>query len=127
VSNGEGTVVSDDAELTVVTDGIAPTLMTAAAASATRVDILFSEAVSVSSAETIANYQMNLGTDVTAAKLDEEGRTVSLTVSALSEDTTYEISRIGHQGRIPLPHRAQPSPIALQMTSKMATPMGGRR
>jgi len=101
VSNGEGTVVSDDAELTVVTDGIAPTLMTAAAASATRVDILFSEAVSVSSAETIANYQMNLGTDVTAAKLDEEGRTVSLTVSALSEDTTYEISGSGTKAEYP--------------------------
>jgi len=60
VSNGEGTVVSDDAVLTVVTDGVAPTLMTTVAASATRVDILFSEAVSISSAETSANYQINM-------------------------------------------------------------------
>ncbi|HHI94771.1 MAG TPA: DUF5011 domain-containing protein [Gammaproteobacteria bacterium] len=92
VSNSLGSVNSSDAVLTVLSDTTAPTLVSAFAVSDTRVDIQFSEAVSVSSASNIANYQVNLGTTVSAATLSGDGRTVTLTVSPLTEATTYTVS-----------------------------------
>ena len=100
-------VVSDDAEtinsvgafLTITADTAPPTLLAARTASDTRVDLIFSEAVSASSTETIASYQIDPGITVTAATLSGDGRTVSLSVSPLSEETTYTVSVSNVQDR----------------------------
>jgi len=99
VSNDLGTAVSDEAMLTVQADVIAPTLISAVAVNDTRVDITFSEPVSTNSAETSSNYQIDLGITASAANLSDDGRTVSLTVSQLSEETTYTVSVSNVQDR----------------------------
>ncbi|MCF6324798.1 MAG: Ig-like domain-containing protein, partial [Gammaproteobacteria bacterium] len=91
VSNSLGSDISMSAELTVLSDTTAPTLLSTAASS-TRVDIRFSEAVSSASAETISNYQLSLGITVTNASLSDDGRTISLTLSELTPDTNYTVS-----------------------------------
>ncbi|MCF6325340.1 MAG: DUF5011 domain-containing protein [Gammaproteobacteria bacterium] len=93
VTNDEGSDSCVDATLTVSADVLAPTLVTASATSDTTVDILFSEAVNAVSAETSANYQLNLGISVDAASLNADERSVRLTISpALTEETTYTVS-----------------------------------
>jgi len=91
VSNSLGSVSSRGGVLTVLSDSIAPTLVSAVATSDTRVDIFFSEAISASSAENSANYQVDLGITVTSATLNGDGRTVSLIVSQLTEETIYTV------------------------------------
>ena len=91
ISNSEGNVLSDGVVLTVLSDSVAPTLVSAFAFSDSRVDIVFNEPVSANSAEDIDNYQIDLGIVVTAANLSGDGHTVSLTVSKLIVDTTYTV------------------------------------
>ncbi|MCF6254693.1 MAG: alginate lyase family protein [Gammaproteobacteria bacterium] len=91
ITNSEGSVNSSEVVLTVSLDSTAPTLTSALALSDTRVDILFSEAVNANSAENSANYEVDLGVAVTSATLNGNGRTVSLAVSQLTEDTTYTV------------------------------------
>jgi len=91
VTNNEGEDISTDATLTVLFDVTAPSIVSAVATHNTRVDIVFSEPVSASSAENTANYQIDLGITVTSATLSEDARSVSLTVSPLTEATTYTV------------------------------------
>ncbi|MCF6325557.1 MAG: DUF5011 domain-containing protein [Gammaproteobacteria bacterium] len=91
ITNNEGSVSSNEVMLTVEPDDIAPILLSAVAVNDTRVDILFSEAVNGSSAEATGNYQLDLSIEVMAASLSDDGRTVSLAVSELSEDTAYTV------------------------------------
>jgi len=84
--------ISDPVMLTVLADNIAPTLVSAVAASDTGVDIRFSEAVDSNSAGTIENYQIEPVITVDSASLSSDGRTVSLSVSRLTEETTYTVS-----------------------------------
>jgi len=104
VSNSEDTVRSDAAELIVLADTTAPTLMSVTVISDTRIDIRFSEPVGTGSAENSANYQINLGIAVTAASLSSDGRTVSLTVSPLAADTVYSVSVSNVQDRANTPN-----------------------
>ncbi|HHJ80899.1 MAG TPA: hypothetical protein ENJ65_04620, partial [Candidatus Tenderia electrophaga] len=91
VSNSLGSITSSGAVLTVLSDSVAPTLVSVFATSESRIDIVFSEPVSASSAENIANYQIDLGVAVTSANLSGNGRTVSLVVNQLAVDTTYTL------------------------------------
>ncbi|VAW88830.1 Chitinase, partial [hydrothermal vent metagenome] len=105
VTNDQGSDSCVDATLIVSADALAPTLVTASATSATGVDILFSEAVSAASAETSANYQLDLGINIDTASLNADERTVSLTVTpALTEDSTYEVSVSNVQDRAQTPN-----------------------
>ncbi len=104
ITNDLDAASSDPALLTVLADTQSPTLLAARAASDTRVDIVFSEAISASSAETIANYQVDPDITVNAANLMSDGRTVSLTVSPLSEETTYTVSISNVQDRALTPN-----------------------
>ena len=97
VTNSLGSVTSEGASLTVLSDTEAPTLTAVAATNDTRIDITFSEPVNPNSAENVANYQVDYGIVVTAANLNADGRTVSLTVSPLAPDTVYTVSVSGVQ------------------------------
>ena len=90
-------VVSNDAVLTVVLDTTAPVINAASVRSADTVDIIFSEAVSALTAESIANYQINTGIQVLGAVLAQDQRTVQLQIDNLETDTVYTLSVSGIQ------------------------------
>jgi len=108
VSNSLGSVRCNDAVLTVLSDSVAPTLVSAVAASDTRVDIVFSEPVTASSAENTANYQIDPDIIVTSAGLDGDGRTVRLIVSQLATDTAYTVRASNIQDVAPSPNTIVP-------------------
>jgi len=109
VDGVEEIVPCDSAELSVLKDTTAPMLESALVINATRVDLVFSEAVSVSSAGDMGNYQMDLGIVVASASLQDDARTVSLTVSQLTEDTTYTVQVSNVQDLAPSPNTMAPS------------------
>lgn len=76
----------------VYVDEKAPEIKSVATTNATTVEVLFNEALDAASAETVANYTINNNITVSAAKLGEDGKTVTLTTSALTEGTTYELT-----------------------------------
>jgi len=105
VTNSEGSDSCNDVTLQISADDTAPTLVMALTTSATGVNVLFSEAVSQSSAENSANYQLDLGISVNAANLNADDRTVSLTVSpALTEEATYTVSVSNVEDRAATPN-----------------------
>ncbi len=108
VSCGESVMLS------VEQDTTAPVLESALAINDSRVDLIFSEAVSVNSAEDTGNYQMDQGIVVESASLQGDVRTVSLTVSQLTEDTTYTV-QVNHLQDL------APTPNTMASTSKTFT------
>lgn len=63
-----------------------------AAATPTSVEVHFSETLEKESAETAANYTFNNDLTVSAAALGEDNKTVTLTTSAMTEGTAYELT-----------------------------------
>ncbi len=104
VSNSLGSVSSSGGILTVLPDTTAPTVVAAIAASDTQIDVIFSEAISVSRSEDSANYQIDLGISVISATLNEDGRTVNLIVSPLTADTAYTVSVSNIEDRAQTPN-----------------------
>ena len=104
ITNNLGSVSSSGAVLTVVSDTTAPTLLSAFATSDTRIDLTFSEPVSISSAESISNYQIDAGIAVSAARLSDDGLTVSLTVTSLTEGSSYTLQVRNVQDRAATPN-----------------------
>ncbi len=64
-------------------DTTPPTIVSATATGPTSVAVLFSEAVALASAQTVANYAINNGVTISAAVLGADSRTVTLTTSTL--------------------------------------------
>lgn len=79
---------------TPVADETAPEIsfIVTDAASNTTVEVHFSEVLDQVSAETVANYNLNNDITVSAAKLGEDSKTVTLTTSAMTEGTAYELT-----------------------------------
>lgn len=76
-----------------LTDSVAPAIQSVSASdSATSVTVVFSETVTVSSSESIANYHINNGIEVIDASLDSDRKSVTLTTSTLAEGTTYTLT-----------------------------------
>ena len=73
-------------------DEKAPEIKSVLTTNATTVEVLFNEALDAASAETVANYAVNNDITVSAAKLGEDNKTVTLTTSAMTEGTTYELT-----------------------------------
>jgi len=92
VKNTAGEETSAGVVLTVQGDRVAPEIVSASATRATALTVVFSEPVEQSSAETVTNYSLDSGVEVTAAALDDDAQTVRLTVSELTEDTTYTLT-----------------------------------
>ncbi len=92
VSNGVGSIASNGAVLTVLSDSIAPTLVSVFVTSGTGIDLVFSEPVTVMSVENRTHYQISLGVNVVSANLSDDGLTASLTVSPLTVDTEYTVT-----------------------------------
>ncbi|MFP4522070.1 MAG: nucleoside hydrolase-like domain-containing protein, partial [Fibrobacterota bacterium] len=89
-SQSSGASATTDADLT------APEISSVSASGDPNVvTVEFSEAVSQSSAENTANYSIDNGISVSSAVLGSSGKTVSLSVSTLSEGITYTLSVSG--------------------------------
>ena len=73
-------------------DEKAPEIKSIVTTAATTVEVLFNEALDAASAETVTNYTVNNDITVSAAKLGEDNKTVTLTTSAMTEGTTYELT-----------------------------------
>ena len=74
-------------------DESAPEIVSVSATgSGTAVTVVFSEAVEKTGAEQAANYSIDNSVTVSGAALAGDGRTVTLTVSGLSQGTTYTLS-----------------------------------
>ncbi|MBM1106784.1 PQQ-dependent sugar dehydrogenase [Aurantibacter crassamenti] len=58
----------------------------------TSTKVIFSEYLTKSTAEEIANYSVNNGISVTSAILQSDNRTVVLTHTAINADTTYQLN-----------------------------------
>jgi hypothetical protein len=65
-------------------DTTRPTIVSVSAVNGTNVQVLFSEAVTTASAQTLANYSLNNGVTISGAVLGADTRTVTLTTSTLA-------------------------------------------
>ncbi|MCF6263001.1 MAG: alginate lyase family protein [Xanthomonadales bacterium] len=95
VSNNLGTVNSNTVELTVVSDTTAPEISGSAVLSPTLVNIVFSEPVTVASAQTLGNYQIDQGIQILGASLGADERTVSLQTGSLQPGVAYTVMVTG--------------------------------
>ncbi len=112
VSNRVNAVVSRSARLQVVRDQ-APAQIVRVTGAATRVIVQFSEPLDEASANTAAFYTLSGDRTVQAAVLDPaDGRTVTLTTSALQFNTVYTLTvngvkdRFGNAANTQAPFRA---------------------
>ncbi len=72
-----------------------PEVKSVTATSLTNVDVAFNNAMDATTAEDIANYSINNNVTISAASLSSDLKTVSLTVSALTEGITYILTVAG--------------------------------
>ncbi len=74
------------------TDTVRPTIISATAASATSISILFSEAMETASAQTSGNYAISNSLSVRSAALSGDNRTVVLQVDPLLSGMSYTVT-----------------------------------
>ena len=109
LSNGVLAVKDRDGSLVClsvrpVPDTTRPEIVSAFAPRPTELRVQFSEPVTKASAEDLGNYAIDYGVKISAARLDDEGTTVTLTVSPLREGGTYTLTIDGIADRAPKPN-----------------------
>jgi len=104
VSNASGSVTSSGADLTIVADVIAPVVDAVGALGQNTVQVVFSEPVTLSSAEDTGNYVFSPTVAVSDARLGSNGRVVLLTVTGLDEGSSYSLVLNGIVDRAPVPN-----------------------
>jgi VCBS repeat-containing protein len=85
-------VLIENINLVNAPDTTAPALDSVSATSSTAVQVVFSEPVEQTSAETATNYAIDKAVALSAAVLQADGRTVLLTTSTLTQGTTYTLT-----------------------------------
>ena len=90
--NNLGDVSSEAARLTVTLDVTLPIIVGASVQDLNSVEIQFSEAISLESAQLVNNYQISDGIQVVAASLNVDGKTVQLQTDNLVTDTVYTVT-----------------------------------
>ena len=76
----------------------------AAAGEPTKLRVSFSEPVEKASAEAVANYRLDQGAKVLAARLGDDGESVVLTTSEIKEGVTYTLAVSGVRDRAKKPN-----------------------
>lgn len=84
--------VTDYYTLIKGSDTSPPTLVSANAPGGNSVSVVFSEALNEAGAETGGNYSINGGVSVSSATLQGDNKTVLLSTSALTQNTTYTLT-----------------------------------
>jgi hypothetical protein len=92
LTNALGTVISSEALLTVTADTVRPVLVSAAFASATQIELLFSEPVRVPAGAASSSFSLAPALAVTAAAQDADLRRIRLTTAAATIGTTYRLT-----------------------------------
>ncbi|NLU19240.1 MAG: hypothetical protein GXW89_00890 [Phycisphaerae bacterium] len=90
----DGVIVGSSQASFVIEPDVSPPVLVAASAAAdpTQVKVRFSEPVTQATAESIANYVIDQGVEVTAAVLDDDFMSVTLTTSPLLEQVGYTLT-----------------------------------
>ena len=105
VQNDFSQATSDTVTVTVTPDTTAPTIAGfAASAALNRFTLTLNEAVSVASAQDLANYSLDGGLTITSATLSADGKVVTLVTSAQNEATKYTVTVNGLQDRAATPN-----------------------
>ncbi|MCF6226993.1 MAG: Ig-like domain-containing protein [Xanthomonadales bacterium] len=92
VTDTSGSLTSSEAILTIEVDTLPPVISSALAGNETNIDIIFSESITVATAETVANYQISAGIQVVGAVLNANNKTVHLQTDTLAPDTVYTLA-----------------------------------
>lgn len=90
--NGVNSAQSDAVSAISLFDTTAPSVVSAAANSVSKIIVTFSEILDSASAENTANYTLDGGASVTSANLGEDGLTVELTVANLASNGEYKLT-----------------------------------
>jgi hypothetical protein len=110
ITNSFGWTNSATATLTVLADTTRPTIVSAVnLGDNTRVTLLYSEPVEVSSATHAANYSLNHSASVSAARMVGDARTVVLETSPLSAGQTYTLTVNNVRDRATTPNTILPN------------------
>ncbi len=113
--NTFSSATTSNATLTVVTDTTAPTLVSALSSpTLTNVTVVFSERVTIASAQNLANYSI-AGLTIISATLQADNVTVVLRTGAQTEGQSYTLQVSGIQDRAAAPNTIVPtsSPFGL--------------
>ncbi|MCF6264862.1 MAG: hypothetical protein L3J24_14920 [Xanthomonadales bacterium] len=92
VTDTSGSLTSSEAILTIEVDTLPPVISSALAGDATSIDIVFNEAITLASAQIVANYQISAGIQVESAVLNANNKTVHLQTDTLAPDTVYTLA-----------------------------------
>ena len=84
-------IASEGLTVTTQADSTAPELLSVSS-SGTEVVLTFSEAMAREAAETSSNYTLDKGAQVTGAKLSEDGKVVTLTVTGMETQKQYTLT-----------------------------------
>jgi len=107
-TNSEGSVSTAAATLTVNPDSIPPAVESVVASSATEVVVVFTEPVAAGTgpngSENVANYAIQPGITVNGATLQDNERTVVLTVATLVDGASYTLIASGIHDRATTPN-----------------------
>ncbi|WP_150452616.1 malectin domain-containing carbohydrate-binding protein, partial [Arenibacter lacus] len=87
----------------VSVDNSPPLVNQVSSLSETEISVEFSEYMNQASAETLSNYSIDNGISISGAVLQQDGRTVLLTVSTMSSNTTYNLTISNAQNQAGLP------------------------
>jgi hypothetical protein len=110
ITNGYGWTNSLTATLTVQADTTRPTIVSAVnLGNNNRVTVLFSEPVEPASATNAANFALNLGASVTAARFAGDNRTVVLETSTLGSGLIYTLTVNNVRDRATTPNTILPN------------------
>jgi hypothetical protein len=135
ITNPYGTVLSDNATLTVFADTTPPTLVSAAnLGDNTLISVLFSEPVEPASATNPANYTINHGVSVSSASFGGDSRTIVLRTTPLAVGPTYTLTVNNVRDRASNPNTIAPnsqrtftlefSPLDIGLIKGVAEPPG---
>jgi len=135
VTNGYGSVTSDAATLSVSSDSTPPTLVSVVnLGTPTRLTVLFSESVEVSTATNPANYAIDQGITVSAAAFADDTRTIVLTTSTMVPGRVYRLTVNHVRDRATVPNTIQPNsqltfsldytPLSMALVRGTAEPPG---
>lgn len=92
LTNALGTLVSSEALLTVTADTVRPVVVSAAFASATQIELQFSEPVRVPAGAASSSFSLSPSLAVTAATQDTDLRRIRLTTAEATIGTTYRLT-----------------------------------
>ena len=111
LSNRLGSVTSAEASLSVAPDVTGPTVVSVLNLSSSRVRVIFSERVEISSATQAGNYRLSGGLSVSGAAFLDDEKTIVLTTSAMTLGSSYALTVANVRDRAASPNSIGPGTV----------------